>query len=189
MGEMEKNLNRSGGPKTDAGKQCSSQNSLTHGMCQERFMLLLGESQEAYDALHETWSKQYDLNEPAVGELVKTLVERDWMQQRCTRNICKLEIKLAEAEAADDDAAIEKIERRLNNAWRYKTAAENSFQRALRALEKFRTTRKREEVTQTRINIKRTQIGHEIAIKRARFGVPLPERNNDGRPNPSDNNS
>ena len=178
---MDKIQNRSGGPKTDAGKQISSQNSLNHGMCQERFYLLPGESQESYDALQQAWSKQYDLNEPAVPELVETLVERDWMQQRCTRNICKLEIKLADAEAADDDAAIEKIERRLNNAYRYKTAAENSFQRALRALEKFRATRKREEVIQTRIDIKRTQVAYEITAKRAKLGLPLLEGNDDAQ--------
>jgi hypothetical protein len=185
---MAETNHRSGGPKSDTGKERSSQNSTSHGMCQERFYLLPGESQEAFDTLHETWSKQYDLNEPAVPELVKTLVERDWMQQRCTRNICKLEMQLAEAEAANDDDRIDRIERRLNNAYRYKTAAENSFQRALRALEKFRAIRKREEVVQTRINIKRTQIGHEIACRRAKLGMPLPEVNPDGR-NPSTHNS
>jgi hypothetical protein len=39
-------------------------------MCQERFLLLPGESQEAFDALHETWSKQYDFNEPPPPEFV-----------------------------------------------------------------------------------------------------------------------
>ncbi len=143
-------------------------------MCQERFLLLPGESQEQYDALRDTWRKQYDLNEPAVPELVETLVERDWMQQRCTRNICKLEMQLAEAEAAGDDDRIDRIERRLNNGYRYKTAAENSFQRALRALEKFRAVRKREEFTATRIDVRRTHLAYEIAYKRAKIGLPAP---------------
>ncbi len=170
-----------GGPQSDAGKTRCSQNSTDHGMCQERFFLLPGESQEKYDALRNTWRKQYDCNKPAVPELVETLVERDWMQQRCTRNICRLEIKLAAAEAADEDVAIEKLERRLNNAYRYKTAAENSFQRALRALEKFRAVRKRDEFTATRIDVRRTHIAYEIAYKRAKIGMPAPESTNDGQ--------
>ncbi len=143
-------------------------------MCQERFLLLPGESQQRYDALRETWRKQYDLNQPAVPELVKTLVERDWMQQRCTRNICKVEMQLAEAEAADDDKRVDRIEQRLNNAYRYKTAAENSFQRALRALEKFRAVRKREEHTEVRLELRQKQIAYNVAYGFAKQGLPLP---------------
>ena len=151
-------------------------------MCQERFLLLPGESPEAYQALLQTWRQQYDLNEPAVPALVETLAERDWMQQRCTRHICRLEIKLAEAEAADDDAAIDKIERRLANAYRYKTAAENSFQRALRALEKFRAVRKREEFTKARLDLRQEQIAYTIALTRIKLGVSTPEGDNDVHP-------
>ena len=171
---MDEKSFRSGGPKTDAGKQRSSQNSTNHGMCQERFFLLPGESQEQYDALHETWSKQYDLNEPAVPELVKTLVDLDWMQQRCRANICKLEMQLLEAEANNDDARIDRIERRLTNAYRYKTAAENSFQRALRALEKFRAVRKREELNEARHQLRVEHTSHKICYGFAKLGLPIP---------------
>ncbi len=182
---MDKSKPRPGGPNTPEGKERSSQNSTDHGMCQERFLLLPGESQEHYDALQATWSKQYDLNQPAVPELVKTLVERDWMQQRCTRNICKLEIQLAEAEALGDDDRIDRIERRLNNAYRYKTAAENSFQRALRALEKFRALREQEQLAKDRLELREDQIIYNIAYNAVRLGLPMPEikpRNN-GRQN------
>ncbi len=187
---MDNSKSRSGGPNTPAGKDRSSQNSTSHGMCQERFYLLPGESQEQYDALQGTWSKQYDLNEPAVPELVKTLVERDWMQQRCTRNICRLEMKLAEAETADDDNRIDRIERRLTNAYRYKTAAENSFQRALRALEKFRAVRKRDELNEARHDLRVNHTAHKIAYGFAKLGLPVPDlMKNDSNNGPRPANS
>ncbi len=181
---MDKSKRRPGGPNTPDGKERSSQNATSHGMCQERFLLLPGESREAYDTLRETWRKQYDLNEPAVPELVETLVERDWMQQRCTRNICRLEIKLTDAEAADDDAAIEKIERRLNNAYRYKTAAENSFQRAMRALEKFRAVRKGDELNEARHDLRVNHTAHKIAYGFAKLGLPIPQLQNKSNDEP-----
>ncbi len=169
------NSKRGRGPQSEAGKSRSSQNSLNHGMCQERFLLLPGESQEQYNSLRETWRKQYDLNEPAVPELVETLVERDWMQQRCTRNICKLEMQLAEAEALGDDDRIDRIERRLNNAYRYKTAAENSFQRAFRSLEQFRAIRKREELSQSRFTLRENQALYDINYRYTKAGLTIPE--------------
>ncbi len=140
-------------------------------MCQQRFFLLPGESEGEYDALLETWRKQYDTNEPAVPELVKTLAELDWMQQRCRGRICNLEMQLLEAEAQNDLKLIEFLDRRLLNAYRYKTAAENSFQRALRALERFRTVRKREEFTTRRLEVKEKQLAYEIVYKRAKLGL------------------
>ncbi len=168
-------MNKKGGPTSDQGKSISSQNATNHGMCQERFLLLPGESQEKFDSLCETWRKQYNLNEPAVPELVKTIAELDWMQQRCRGNICKLEMQLAEAEAAENDDRIDRIERRLNNAYRYKTAAENSFQRGLRALEKFRALREQEQLAKDRLELREDQIIYNIAYNAVRLGLPMPE--------------
>ena len=151
-------------------------------MCQEQFHLLPGESQEAYDALLETWQKQYNLTEPAVPELVKTLVDLDWMQRRCRRNICKLEAQLLEAEDANDDARIDRIERRLTNAYRYKTAAENSFQRALRALEKFRSTRKRDELNEAGHQLRAEHTYHKICYGFAKLGLPIPNLRDKQKP-------
>ncbi len=184
---MNKVKSPSGGPQTDAGKQISSQNSLAHGMCQQRFFLLPGESQDEYDALLETWRQQYDANDPAVPELVKTLAELDWMQQRCRGRICHLEMQLLEAEAQNDLKIIEFLDRRLLNACRYKTAAENSFQRALRALEKFRAIRKREEFTTYRLEVKEKQLAYDIGYKRAKLGLPEKKQDTtDEEPRPKD---
>jgi hypothetical protein len=135
--EMPKNT----GPNTFTGKLNSSQNSTDHGMCQVRFLLLPGESKEAFDRLRKTYLTQYDIDEPCVPDLVETLTERDWLQQRCVLRICKLEAQLAEAEAGGNDELIDKVEKRLLSAQRYKTAAENSFKRALQMLERFRHIR------------------------------------------------
>lgn len=106
----------------------------------ERFLLLPGESQEEFDELRDRWFKGYsDTDEILIlPMLVAAVVERDWLQRRCMRTICKLELSFAEAEAGNDQALIDRLEKRLANAQRYKTAAENSFRRALRELEQFR---------------------------------------------------
>ena len=131
-------------------------------------------NRRTYDALRETWRKQYDLNEPAVPELVENLLERDWMQQRCTYNICRLEIQLAEAEAAADENRIEKLEKRLVNAYRLKTAAETSFQRALRALEQFCVIRKREELNQRRHSLRKEKAFYDIVYRYSKAGLTPP---------------
>ena len=152
-------------PNTAEGKFNSSQNSTGHGMCQVRFMLLPGESQAAFDNLRTTYLKEYDRNDPCVPELVETLTERDWLQRRCVVRICKLEAQLAEAEDSSNDELIDRIEKRLLNAQRYKTAAENSFKRALQMLERFRHTRIREDQA-----ARRNEIYEFAAIERAIVG-------------------
>ena len=140
----------------------------------QRFLLLPGESQEQYDALRETWRKQYDLSEPAGPELVEILLERDWMQQRCTYKICRLEIQLAEAEAAEDENRVEKLEKRLINAYRFKTSAESSFQRALRALEAFRALRKREDLGQSRYSLRHDKAFYDVVYRYTKAGLTPP---------------
>ena len=71
------------GPHTPEGKFASSQNSTTHGMCQQRFLLLPGESPEAFESLLAGYRSEYALpDNPAVASLVETLTERDWLQRR-----------------------------------------------------------------------------------------------------------
>ena len=72
-------------------------------------------AQQAFDRLRQIYLKQYDRNDPCVPELVETLTERDWFEQRCVVRICKLEAQLAEAEDANNDDLIDRIEKRLLN--------------------------------------------------------------------------
>ena len=154
------------GPHSPEGKFNSSQNSTDHGMCQVRFMLLPGESPQAFDRLRATYLKQYEMSDPCVPELVEILTERDWLQQRCVVRICKLEAQLAEAEDANNDELIDRIEKRLAAAQRYKTAAENSFKRALQALERFRHTRIREDQAARRNEIYEFSVSERALVGR-----------------------
>jgi hypothetical protein len=161
------------GPHTADGKLISSQNSTDHGMCQQRFLLLPGESEQAFDRLRDTYRKQYNLNDPCVPDLVETLTERDWLQQRCTLRICKLEAQLAAAEGEGDEELIGKLEHRLSTAQRYKTAAENSFRRAFQILEQFRTTRVREKQVAKRLEIAEFAAAERALVDRITHDIDI----------------
>jgi hypothetical protein len=161
---MQKKSSKATGPLTPQGKAISSQNSRTHGMRSAVFQLLPGESPAEYAEHCLMWQKQYEQYEedgldPALPALVETLAQNDWLQMRGMRNVSKAELRLAQAEA--EGAPLEVIRechQYLLLMLRYKTAAENSFQKALRAVEQFQGRRKREELQQKNL-IVRSVIG------------------------------
>src|SRR5664279_3136839 len=143
---------KSTGPKSAAGKGHSSQNATTHGLRSNVVRMLAGEKQEDYDALKAMWQAQYGHyveDNPALVSLLNSLIDNDWMQQRCMRVVSERMARLLEAEAGDaSDEVVEKLERGLASMMRYKASFENSFARALRAIEQFRATRRRESLRQ-----------------------------------------
>ena len=141
-------------------------------MRQQRFLLLPDESPEDFAALRKMWRTQYDFDEPAAHSLVETLVERDWLQQRCTRRICDLEIRIADAESMNHEMRIERLEVRLQNAYRYKTAAENSFQRALRIVEQFRRVSIEDELERDYYQLAQFKAVQHALYCRFKSGMP-----------------
>ena len=150
-------------------------------MCQQHFRLLPGETEEQYAALHARWSKQYDMDQPAVPLLVEALVQSDWIQQRCTRNVLELQARIAQAELDDPTNMqfIEFLERRLHNAFRYRTAAENSFTRALRNVEKFRKARVDEEMAEAYYDLDRYRTIESALARRWKYKMPLDDDEDD----------
>jgi hypothetical protein len=169
---MEKKQSKSTGPITPQGKAKSSQNSKTHGMRSAVFQLLADESPAEYAEHCQMWQKQYEQDEedgldPALPALVETLAQNDWLQMRGMRNVSKAELRLAQAEA--DGAPLEVIQhchQYLLLMLRYKTAAENSFQKALRAVEQFQGRRKREELQERTVYMKECDTADRIVSRR-----------------------
>ena len=165
-------------PSRSALPGCYSE---AHSMCQEQFFLLPGESEEQYQALHARWSKQYEMDQPAVPSLIDALVESEWIQQRCTRNVLQLQTRLAQAELKDPTnmELIEFLERRLHNSFRYRTAAENSFTRALRNLERFRKALVDEEMAEAYFDLDRLDVIERVLARRWKYDMPLDDDEDD----------
>jgi hypothetical protein len=93
------------------------------------------------------------------------------MQKRAMRFNSKVMADLVEAElGGEDEEKIGKLEKKLVLWTRYKTTAENSFQRALRAVEQFLARRRRESMQQQKIVLQINNLAENIVSKRFREG-------------------
>lgn len=149
-------------------------------MCQQRFRLLKHESCEEFEAMTEDWRSQHaDLSKehPAMRQLINQVIERDWMQLRCLREIDELQAQLWDAQANHQSELVTTLEKQLQSAYRYKTSAENSFARAQRTLEQFRKARLREYADRKKLQILAFDIT-ERAIDR-RLSQSLPDEMED----------
>jgi len=72
---------RSTGPRTDAGKQRSSRNALTHGLT-SRSALLPSEDQAAFDAHRRGFFDEYQPANSTETQLVQELVDTSWRLNR-----------------------------------------------------------------------------------------------------------
>ncbi len=134
--EDDRRLARSGGPRTDEGKAKSSLNAMKHGGC-SKHLIVAGERQEDFDALHERWFSGYDA-EQAGQSLLEDAVLTEWLLWRAQRNVLAVDARLAESDPND---WTEEQLHRLHLMQRYKIGAERSFHRAVAAVERFRRTR------------------------------------------------
>jgi hypothetical protein len=146
---------QSTGPTSREGKETSSRNATTHGLTCRTFFLIGDETQEEFDAHAERWRAAYrDIASPALESLIETLIFADWLQKRAYRRVLESENALAFAELnRETPEVIGEIFKRLQTMLRHKTTLENSFGRALRAVEAWRKSRLAEELTKARTEI------------------------------------
>jgi hypothetical protein len=130
---------RSTGPRSPDGKQRSSGNAITHGCCSAK-LLVSGERQEDFDALRDYWFAEFAAHVPgsqdplAAESLIEELALNHWLLKRAQRNYIAVEYELS---ATEPMHWLPADERKLHLMLRYKAAAERSFDRSLRAVEKF----------------------------------------------------
>ena len=148
-----RNAMKSTGPRTPEGKASSSQNRLAHGLCSSS-LLIRGESQAEFDALH---TDIVDVYRPATAEekmLTDQLAEAQWRLNRARRVEAKTLNLLAEDtfnylnEENDGNEAVTSDPDQLiavsfasvpndliyRNMQRYVTTIERSHQRCLKNL-------------------------------------------------------
>ena len=75
------NAQKSTGPKSDAGKAIASQNRLAHGLCSSS-LIIRGESQEEFDALHFQTQLAFDPQTDEENILLDQMVEALWRLNR-----------------------------------------------------------------------------------------------------------
>jgi len=78
---MTETENKLGGPRTEEGKQRSSQNAIKHGLF-SLFFLLPGESQDEYDRHLYRYNKEYQPKGATEEDLVRQLAETEWRRRR-----------------------------------------------------------------------------------------------------------
>ena len=137
------------GPKTDAGKERSSQNALKHGLFSRR-VVLPQENQEEYDTMLAEMTAHYQPVGPQEANFVREVVDNYWKLQRARRveqlmmdSRVTSDADLVAWVLSDDYQACERVARqigRLQNAW----------YRSMSCLDKLQAARKREQLRATR---------------------------------------
>jgi hypothetical protein len=140
---MAKRQGQGGGPKTEAGKQTSSQNSTQHGCTARRLRLVKGEDPAEYHAHVERWVKEYPDERVSNMALRDEVVRAHWLLQRIERRYDELEVKLGKTSMLDWTEA---EHQQMQLVLRYRTTAERTFYRAMGTLEGMRRSREFEKV-------------------------------------------
>ena len=137
------NAQHSTGPKSPEGKAASSQNATKHGLS-GAFKVLPHENQEEFDKLIRSYVAEFQPRTQEQRFLVTQMAQSQWRLARFQRIEAAVVAKMiAEADPGEsgDDVIAGAMLAKTNNAFaalqRYAAAAERSYYRARRELEKL----------------------------------------------------
>jgi hypothetical protein len=134
--------NPSTGPRTEEGKQRSSQNSLKHGIF-ARTILIPGESQEDFDKLLYHYKRDYQPKGEPEEDLIRLLAETEWRRRR---------IPLLEAEAFNQALEAGDLECKFMHTYGiYEQRLNRTFQLTLKTFLAARDARRRETAVRFQI--------------------------------------
>ncbi len=134
--------NPSTGPTTPRGKEHSSRNAVTHGLC-SNILILPDESEEEFNDLKQGWLDDYHPHTQLSRGLVSKAAVAEWYLLRAIRRYNQTEQAIC-AETCDPMEWTEEHHRKIERFTRYRTTQERSFSRALSNLEQLRKSRQRE---------------------------------------------
>ncbi len=119
-------INSKGGPRTEEGKKRSSRNAITHGLFAKQLVLLPGETQEEFDALHDGFKQDHEPYGTTEEAFVLRLAILQWRLDR----IVNLEGRALQnaLETGDTECKF------LNNYGMYSQRLSRDFQSTLKAL-------------------------------------------------------
>ena len=126
------NSQKSTGPKSDAGKARSSQNSLRNGLYTDHHVILPDEDGEQFEALLESLRAEFLPRTPAERYIVRSMAEAQWRLARVGR----YEQRALEAAGPDPDPDLLLKYDRLTNS------AQRAWRKALDSLHLLRRVRK-----------------------------------------------
>jgi hypothetical protein len=129
--------NRSTGPRTEEGKQRSSQNAVKHGCCSSK-LILSDENQSEFDQLHAGWHSDYEPNTQAATALLEEVIINHWLMLRAKRRYAQYDESLA---GTDPAQWTEDQHKTLERMTRYRTSAERTFYRSFKVLESLNVRR------------------------------------------------
>ena len=139
-----------GGPKTGPGKRRSRGNARKHG-CRSKEKFLPGERRADYEALWAEWLAHYEPETDVEVAQLERLVDAQWHFRRTERAYLSVERALRKQwpDAAEWSGP---LLAQLALMQRYRTTAENSFDKALRALEFMRERQRASRREQERMD-------------------------------------
>ena len=136
--------NRSTGPRTEEGKQRSSQNAITHGLF-SKMLLLPGESEEEFDKLLYHMKREYLPKGATEEELVLAMAQISWRRRR----IPNLETRAVEKSLETGDIEC----KFLNTYGIYDQRLTRNFQSTLKTLKEHQAKRLTENSLKFRIAV------------------------------------
>jgi len=181
------NAQSSTGPTSEEGKQASSQNRTTHGLCHNHtcFYLLAGEDPEKYAELFTSLKEEHQPQTETERILVRHLAQHEWLRTRALRlqQMCF-------------DANLQvKDNRQFALFLRYQTTHERAFYKALNELQNIRAQRANEQIGFESQKLeqaaeKRAAEAHnlkkqEFELKKERLASPKQPENSKKDPAPS----
>ena len=111
--------------RTEQGKNISSQNSIKHGGCSEKHLIVRDERIQDFEELEDMWMHSYQPRDAAEHHMVEQLTRADWFYQRAERNMAEVEVELMNSGSPADWT--EEQEKKLARMQRYLTARSNLF--------------------------------------------------------------
>lgn len=136
LGANHANAQHSTGPKTEAGKAASSQNSHRHGLTGSNFVVLAWEAQADFDQLLADLHSEHQPATPTESLLVVAIAKHRWLSDRAAtlQELC-----------FDDTRPGRCAEVLLSTYLRYQAHHERAFHKSLDTLLKLRRERQREQ--------------------------------------------
>jgi len=133
------NARRSTGPASPAGKQASSRNRTTHGLCQhnrQSFYLLDDENSEKFGELRARLAAEYQPQTETERILVQRMADHEWLRTRALRLQRSCIFENQHVLATEQFALY----------IRYQTTHERAFYKALKELQTIRAQRIKEQI-------------------------------------------
>lgn len=130
------NAQHSTGPRTEGGKQASSQNNFRHGFAGS-FKVLDWERQEDFHALLARFGAEHQPANPYEFVLVEKMAQHFWLTQRAL---------VLQEQCFNPNLAMQEADRKLALYLRYQTTHDRAFRQLTDELRKSRNDKRKEQI-------------------------------------------